>query len=280
MRPEPGTIFVRRYFRAMDLPQYLQGLSFRFVQPGEPASLTARAAAAFARLGLPLDALNTRLPFDRLEMGRKLRGTGSGHAGHSMAVRAILNRGVTHLGEDEAFVAFAAPSHAPLLAAIPGNPDKLCIGIEAPNAVQPGAPDRRRESLGRRFAKIANAERHFVEETFSGCIARLEGRAIGLLFVSAASHEPVPQRLAECEPHLAENAYVMVDNCNCAVTRQSVFDFMTASRNQYRVLWDARTPDASPLTIGRGLLAIQLLGRNAARRAERERAGDFVPAAA
>ncbi len=59
----------------MDLPQYLQGFSFRFVQPEQERTLAARAVAALARLRLPLDSWNTRLPFDRADTRRKLRRT-------------------------------------------------------------------------------------------------------------------------------------------------------------------------------------------------------------
>jgi hypothetical protein len=112
-------------------------------------------------------------------------------------------------------------------------------------------------------------------------VARLEDRPVGLCFVSARSHEPVSLRLAGCESRLSENAYVLVDNGNCARTRQTVFDFVATSRNQYRVLLDARTAEAGPLTYGRGLLVIQLLGRNAVARPGSGRGASpvLVPAA-
>ena len=251
----------------MDLPQYLQGVSFRFVQPEQERTLGARAAAALARLRLPLDSWNTRLPFDRADTRRKLRRTSLGIAGRPLAVRALVNRGVTHLAEREAFVAFGLGDGGALLAAIAGNGDKLCIGVHEDDArqVAPAVPTR--EEFLRRFDELADVEQHFIEPGFSRCLARLDERTIGVCFVSALSHEPIAERLAQCEPHLAENAYLLVDNCNCERTRQLALDFMAASRNQYRVLADARTAEtgalAGPLTWGRGLLVLQLLGRNA-----------------
>jgi hypothetical protein len=260
MRPEPRAGIVRRYFRAMDLPQYLQGLSFRFVQPQQKRTLAVQAAVVFTALGVPLDGLNTRLPLDRSDMRRRLRGTRVGSAGRPLAIRAILNRGVAHLAEREAFVAFGLGDGDSLLAAISGNGDKLCVAIHERPSQQPGAPFRRR------FAELANDDCHFLEPSFETCMARLDDRSIGLCLVSADSHEPVAHRLAQCEPHLAENAYLLLDNCNCVRTRQTAFDFVAASRNQYRVLTDARATHANALTWGRGLLVIQLLGRNAVAR--------------
>jgi hypothetical protein len=246
----------------MDLPQYLQGLSFRFVEPGENRSLASHVAAALMGLRVPLDALNTRLPFDRTGMRRKLRATRIGTAGHPLAVRAVINRGVAHLEEREAFVAFGLGSGESLLAAIAGNREQLCIGIEEDQTSKCGAAPRNKATFLRRFDELANGECHFIEASFKRCVARLENRPIGLCFVSANSHEPIAERLSNCEPLLAENAYLLIDNCNCARTRQTAHEFVAASRNQYRVLLDARTADAGALTLGQGLLVIQLLGRN------------------
>jgi hypothetical protein len=245
-------------FRAMDLPQYLQGLSFRFVEPGQKRTLASGVAAALTGLRVPLDGLNTRLPFDRSDMRRKLRRTRLGAAGRPLAIRAILNRGVAHLSEREAFVTFGLGSGESLLAAIAGNREKLCIGV------QECAPHELGDAFLRRFEELSSDDCHFIEQSFEACVARLGDRAIGMCFVSADSHEPVAQRLSECEPHLAENAYLLVDNCNCERTRQAALEFVAGSRNQYRVLLDARTAEPCVLTWGCGLLVIQLLGRNAA----------------
>jgi hypothetical protein len=245
----------------MDLPQYLQGLSFRFIQPEQERSLTSRVASALTGLRVPLDAFNTRLRFDGSETRHRLRKTRVGSAGHPLAIRAILNRGVACLDEREAFVAFELGNGAPLLAAIAGNHDKVCIGIQADESQE------RRDLFRRRFDELSNGACHFIEQDFKRCLDRLDDRSIGLCFVSADSHEPVARRLADCEPRLAENAYLLIDNGNCARTRQAALDFVAASRNQYRVLLDARVEATGSLTLGQGLVVIQLLGRNTVRNA-------------
>jgi hypothetical protein len=260
----------------MDLPQYFQGLSFRFVQPGHKRSLATRAAAAtLTRFGLSPDALNTRLPLERSEMRRRLRRAHVGSASLPLAVRAIINRGVAHLAQCEAFVACGLGQGDSLLAAIAGNREKWCIGVEEFESEHPDPV------FLRRFAALANDDCHFLEQSFDSCVMRLDDRAIGLCLVSAGSHEPVARRLADCEPHLAENAYLLVENVNCERTRQAAFEFAAASRNQYRVLMDVRTAEACSLTWGRGLLVVQLLGRNAVSlpRSKRGTSPALVPAA-
>jgi hypothetical protein len=257
----------------MDLPQYLQGLSFRFAQPEQLRSATGRTAAAILRrLGVPLDAINARLPFGRSEMRRRLRGTRVGPDALPLVIRAILNRGVAHLAEGEAFVAFGMGSGEALLAAVAGNAQKFCVGI------QDREPSQISAAFGQRFDNLARHDCHFVEKSFSACVTRLSNRSISLCFVSADSHEPIARRLFDCEPHFAENAYLLIDNANCERTRQAALEFVAGSQNQYRVLLDARTPKPCALTWGRGLLVIQLLGRNAAR-SSRSTSPVLVPAA-
>jgi hypothetical protein len=190
-------------------------------------------------------------------MRRKLRRTRVGTGGSPLAVRAVLNRGVAHLEEREAFVAFGLGDGDALLAAIAGNREKLCIGVQERTPTTPSDP------FLRRFEELSNDDCHFIEQSFEACVARLADRPVGMCFVSAASHEPIAQRLNDCEPHLAENAYLLIDNCNCARTRQAALEFVATSRNQYRVLMEARPAETCALTWGRGLLVIQLLGRNA-----------------
>jgi hypothetical protein len=181
---------------------------------------------------------------------------------------------VAHLEEREAFVAFGLGDGDALLAAIAGNRDKLCIGV------QEGVPKNSGDSFLRRFAELSNDDCHFIEQSFEACVARLADRPVGMCFVSADSHEPIAERLVDCEPCLAENAYLLVDNCNCARTRQAALEFVATSHNQYRVLMEAAA-ETCALTWGRGLLVVQLLGRNVAVRthSERQTSPALLPAA-
>ena len=97
---------------------------------------------------------------------------------------------------------------------------------------------------------------------------------------NGASDDLLP-RLDACEPHLAENAVVLIENCNRPEIRNAGLQFLRSSRNQYRVLLDRRTPNHGSLTFGDGLLLFQLLGRNAvvARHVQEPTAPALVPAA-
>jgi hypothetical protein len=112
-------------------------------------------------------------------------------------------------------------------------------------------------------------------------LARPRTIPIGFCVVRTNADKDLLARLQACEPHLAENAVVLVDNCNHADLRNAGLQFIRASRNQYRVLLDRRAPHHRALTFGDGLLLLQLLGRNTVitRPAEKSTAPFLVPAA-
>ena len=90
----------------MDLPDYVQSVSFRIARPDDPGSEALRLTALFLRrFGLRLDLLNTRLPCENSQTRRRLRAARRSCPAGTLAVGAIINRAVTQLAADEAFLA-------------------------------------------------------------------------------------------------------------------------------------------------------------------------------
>ncbi len=145
----------------------------------------------------------------------------------------------------------------PFLAALSGNPDKFCIAID-----DPAAP--RREQFLRRFEALRAEGHELLSVDYRVFLARPRTIPIGFCVVRGQRGQRFARALQACEPHLAENAVVLVDNCNQADLRNAGLQFMRASRNQYRVLLDRLAPHHGALTFGDGLLLFQLLGRNTA----------------
>jgi hypothetical protein len=263
----------------MELPDYVQSVSFRLVQPDVPGSAAVRLALSLlSRTGLPLDALNTRLPGENGRMRRRLRDAKRACPRGPFATGAIINRVAAQLAEGEAFLALGVGDGFSLLAALSGNPNTLCIAID-----DPAAP--RCEPFERRFPSLRSAGhtlqyvhyRDYFRDYFTGP----RKNPIGFCVVRAIGSDDLLSRLVACEPHLAENAVVLVENCNRAEMRKAGLHFIRSSRNQYRVLLDRCTSHHGALTFGDGLLLFQLLGRNAAvsRDAQRLPVPALTPAA-
>jgi hypothetical protein len=263
----------------MELPDYVQSVSFRLAQPDLPGSAAIRLALnLLSRTGLPLDTLNTRLPGANGPTRRRLRDAKRACPRGPFATGAIINRIVSQLAEGESFLALGVGDGYSLLAALSGNPDKLCTAIE-----NPASP--RRESFEQRFeaARSANHTLQYVSyrDYFRDHFLGSRKNPIGFCVVRATGSDDLLSRLDACEPHLAENAVVLIENCNHAELRKVGLEFMRASRNQYRVLLDRPAPHHGALTFGDGLLLFQVLGRNVTdvRHAERSAAPILTPAA-
>jgi hypothetical protein len=266
----------------MDLPDYVQSVSFRIAGPEDPGSQAIRLTTLLlTRFGLRLDVLNTCLPCENGQTRRRLREARRSCPAGTLAVGAIINRAVAQLAADEAFLALGIGDGFPLLAAMSGNPDKLCIGVDPFLEVEDARKDRLRATVHHRFERARSSNHHLHARDFSSYFASLHNMPIGFCFIGGESHEDPHERLRGSEPRLAENAFILVENSNSPRVRDAGLAFMQSSRNQYRILLDRRTPHHGGLTFGNGVLLFQLLGRNAAadRRTRKPAAPVLVPAA-
>lgn len=266
----------------MELPDYVQSISFRVALPDMPGSKAVQlAAAVLSRAGFPLDVLNTRLPRQDRQTGRTLRDARRTCPAGTVAIGAIINRAVARLADGEAFLSLGVGDGFPLLAAIGGNPGKRCIGVDLFTGPVRGHELSRRAAFLRRFESLRTAEHNLHRLDFREYFARPGQVPVGCCMIGTQSSDDVLQRLEACEPHLAENAVVLIENANRAAVRSAGLAFIRSSENQYRVLLDRPTPHHGGLTFGNGLLLFQLLGRNALahRRVEEPASLALVPAA-
>jgi hypothetical protein len=266
----------------MDLPDYVQSVSFRIARPDAPGSQAIRLTTLLLkRFGLRLDVLNTCLPCENGQSRRRLREARRACPAGTLAVGAIINRAVAQLAADEAFLALGVGDGFSLLAAMSGNPDKVCIGVDPFLDVAGAGNDHRRTALNRRFERACSSNHQLHARDFSSYITLLRDFSIGFCFINGGSQENPRERLRASEPRLAENAFILVENTNCSRVRDAGLAFIQSSRNQYRILLDRCTPHHGELTFGNGILLFQLLGRNAAadRRTEEHAAPALVPAA-
>ena len=265
----------------MELPDYIQSVSFRLAHPDVPGSKAFRLATGLLRkMGLPLDALNTRLPGENHYMRRRLREARRTCPAGNFAVGAIINRAVSRLAPGEAFLALGVSDGFPLLAAISGNPDKPCIGVDLTAGSEIRSSER--PQFLRHFESLRTADHQLHRLSFRDYFAQLHELPIGCCLIGASTADDPLERLNTAEPHLAENCVVLVENVNDGGShRRAALAFIGSSANQYRILLDQRTPHHGELTLGNGLLVFQLLGRNAAAKRPLEKPATpvLVPAA-
>jgi hypothetical protein len=249
----------------MELPEYVQSLSFRLAQPDARSSVAfSLGVRILAWAGVPLDAFNTRLPCEETATRKRVKKAHGNCRRSAFAVGAILNRAVVRMACDQSFVALGIEDGFPLLAAMSGNPDKQCIGVDDFRTGLAGRRDPAREDFIRRFQHIRGHRHEFHPCGFRDYVRNPGESAIGFCFLGEDPHNTPLERLRWAEERLGENACVLVGNCNRDDVRDAALHFMRSSRNQFRVLLDRRTPHNGALTFGNGVLLFQLLGRNMA----------------
>ncbi len=266
----------------MELPDYIQSVSFRLAHPDVPGSKAFRLATGLLqRMGVPLNALGT--PPCQARDGHDAAAAAPRHAVPVRPVTSPSERSSTgpfrrDLAPGEVFLALGVSDGFPLLAAISGNPDKPCMGVDL-SAGSEIRPSERPQFL-RHFKSIRTADHQLHRLSLRDYFAQLHELPIGCCLIGASAADDPLERLNKAEPHLAENSVVLVENVNDASHRSA------ASRSSARaqsVPHPARSADAPSWRADAGQRApgFQLLGRNAAakRPLQKPIAPVLVPAA-
>lgn len=241
--------------------KYVRGISFRFIQPRAPLppdydELLRRFALRF---DVTLDMVNTRLPEDEEAMVARLSCLRRMPKWSTFAVGAIINKIVSVLPENAAFVNVGVWAGFTFLAGLIGNPNKRCVGVDNGSVnIEDGDV---RSSFLDRFTKH-KSERHFFHEMdYRDYFSRVHDGQIGFYFYDADhSYENQLNGLRVAEPFFAERCVVMVDDTNWDSAWRATMDFLDSSPNRYRILLDCMTAGCGHPTFWNGLLIFQRTG--------------------
>ena len=241
-----------------DVERYLRALSFRLVDPrhrrgrGQRIALErpGRSPAVLLELfGAPFDAVNTELPEG---LGGRLRPLLDVPRMSTVAIAGLLNRAVASMPDGHSFVNVGVWQGFTLLAAMAGNPDKACIGID--NFSQFRGP---RELFMERFLARRGPAHEFHDMDYREYFARAHDGPIGVyLYDGEHSYDNQMHGLEAAEEFLADGCLLIVDDTNGADPRQATMDFV-ASRRDYHVVADVWTGALSHPTFWNGLLVIR-----------------------
>lgn len=243
----------------MDFARFVQGISFRFLQPSRPRPHGFRGLAMLLRkIGLHPEVANTRLPEDERELKRRLRKLCRVPRMSTFAIGAAINRAVSQLREAECFLNVGVWNGFTFLSGLAWNPEKRCIGVD--NFSHNNSP---RQAFLRRFAQFRGPRHTFHEMDYRDFFRSVHRDPIGFyLFDGPHTYQDQLDGLKLAEPFFARDCIVMVDDCNWDQVRGANHDFMQQSSNRYRLLLDVRTPKSGHPTWWNGLMIFQLDGAN------------------
>lgn len=219
---------------------YVSGISFRSIKPNMPAT--------------PIDEFyNTKLPEDDKQMKEILLQLFRIPKMSTLALAAIINKGVSQLESQQAFVNVGVWNGFSFLSGMINNVTKRCIGID--NFCSFGSP---REDFLKRFSEYKSENHYFYDMDYIDYFNRLHHGPIGFYFYDAAhDYENQLKGLQVAEPYFAKNCIIMVDDTNWIHPRKATIDFILQSKNNYEVILDVRTHYNCHPTFWNGVIILQ-----------------------
>jgi len=241
----------------MNYADYVNGLSFRWVQPGTrmPRGFNP-AARLLARLNLHFEIANTRLLADQAAAQERLRELCLLPKMSTFAIGALINRAVMQLPAGQSFVNVGVWNGFTFLAGLSGNANQRCIGVD--NFSQFGGP---REEFLQRFQQFRSAAHEFHDLDYQLYFNTVHHDPIGVyMYDGEHSYDNQLRGLRVAEPFFAPNCIIFVDDTNTVPARRATLDFMAQSEAGYRLLLDQSTGNNCHPTLWDGLMVLQRAG--------------------
>jgi methyltransferase family protein/glycosyl transferase family 2 len=252
----------------MDLRAYINGISFRAIEPQFPLGpdrrlRISRPESGEARLlelpGAPLDVLNVSLPEGERQTKSTLAATRDIPRMSTFAVGAVLNRAVAAMPRDQVYVNVGVWQGYTFFSGALGNPDKRCIGVD--NFSEWGKEDVR-VALEARLDRIGMPSQTMHAMDYREYFRMVHNEPIGVyLYDGDHAYEHQLQGLEIAEPFLADGCVVVVDDTNWRHPYEATLDFMAKSDRRWEILLDCDTSSPGHPTWWNGLLVIQDVGR-------------------
>ena len=238
----------------MDYSDFVQGITFRYIPPSIRRPIGFRGLNQFLRrVGVQLEAWNTRLPCDQAELEHRLRGIGHVPRMSTFAIGALINRGVEAMPPGQAFVNVGVWNGYTFFSGMVHNPDKRCIGLD--NFSHKNSP---RTAFLQRFEQIRSSQHKFHEADYRDYFRSIHREPIGFyLFDGPHSYQDQLEGLRLAEPFFAPNCLVLIDDTNWDQVRRANLDFISGSDYEYRMLLDVRTPKSGHPTFWNGIMLFQ-----------------------
>jgi len=238
----------------MTYAEYAAAIGFRFVQPMTPLSRgVLRLRGALHRLGVELDVAIARLPEGSVRMRRRLRRACRIPRMSTFAIGAMINEAVARMSPEHVFVNVGVWHGFTLLAAMAGNPDRRCVGVD--NFSEFGGP---RDAFLARYSEVRSEQHAFHEMDYTEYFAHAHRGPIGCyIYDGEHSYANQLRGLEAAEPFLAHGCIVLVDDTNDDDPRRATLDFVAARRGEYRILLDRRTACNGHPTLWNGVMLVE-----------------------
>lgn len=240
----------------MGFIDYMYGITFRFIQPLTPwFPLSPAAFTPWRRFGTFLEFFNTMIPSRERELKQNLRRICNIPRMSTLAIGALINRGVSQMREGEAFVNVGVWHGFTLLSGMVNNARKRCIGID--NFSEFGNP---KQAFLARFNSYKQSHHFFYEMDYLDYFSRVHTGKIGFyIYDGCHDYKNQIRGLKVAEPFFSENAIILIDDINYDEVKKATMDFIAASSHEYRILLEATTYCNHHPTFWNGVMVLQIV---------------------
>jgi len=250
----------------MNYAEYISRISFRLIKPRTriPISenhynellekiMASESRSWLERLGTAFEFINTAIPEDGAAMKKRLKSLCAIPKMSTLALGAMINRGVKQMAPEEAFVNVGVWHGFTFLAGMADNADKICVGVD--NFSEFGGP---RVAFLRRFEARKSPNHNFYDMDGFQYLEKVHKSPIGFyIYDGYHSYESQLRGLEAAEPFFSKRCIVLVDDTNWQAPRQATMDFISKSPHQYQILLDAGTRHNCHPTLWNGVIIFQ-----------------------
>ena len=240
--------------KLLSYTEFVSRISFTLIQPKDRnRKVYRKIAELLARYNIYMDMINTRIPLDDGNMKKKLRGLTKMPRMSTIAIGAVINRGVSAMAGDQSFVNVGVWHGFTLLCGMIGNQSKKCIGID--NFSEFGGPQ---EAFLKRFNSMKGPRHLFYEMDYVEYFEKIHKDQIGFyMYDGNHNYDNQLRGLQMAEPFLAPNCIVLVDDINLKDAREGTLEFLRSSGAHYKVILDQETHDNFHPTWWNGIMVLQ-----------------------
>jgi hypothetical protein len=174
----------------------------------------------------------------------------------TLGIGGALNLAVRGMDPQSAYVNVGVWHGFTLLAAMAGNEDRICVGVD--NFSEFGGP---RAEFIERFEHGRGSLHSFHDMDYADFLAEGPEAPIGVyLYDGNHSYRNQYLGLMRADPHFADDALIVVDDTNLERAREATLRFAEESRLRWDVVIDRGTASVRHPTLWNGLMVLQAGG--------------------
>lgn len=247
------------------LQDLIESVSFRFIQPSFPIHVSAFPNSPSRNLPVFVIKKYLRFMENQIEFwNTHVRGADPNRLKRikklctiprmsTFAIGCIIDGIVSQMRGDTCYLNIGVWNGFTFLCGLINNSSQKCIGVD--NFSQFGGP---KENFFPLFQRYHSSSHHFFEADYENYFRNIHRDPIGCyIYDGEHSYENQLKGLKLAEPFFSDECVVLIDDTNFPEVRRATTDFISQSKNRYKILLDQKTCCNGHPTYWNGMVVFQ-----------------------